>query len=49
MEWFSDIHHRLIRFTSERQVHIETDHPEMDRQFNKIKEICYGKISENLV
>lgn len=37
MNWFKDIHDRQIRFTSERQEHIETDHPEMSGQIDKIQ------------
>jgi hypothetical protein len=38
MKWFRDIHNRWIRLTDERQVHIETDHPEMTGQIDKIQE-----------
>ena len=38
MRWFRDIHNRRIRLTDERQVHIETDHPEMSGQIDKIQE-----------
>lgn len=38
MEWFKDIHNRQIRFTFERREHIETDHPEMSTQIDKIQE-----------
>lgn len=37
MKLFKDIHDRQIRFTPERQEHIETDHPEMSRQIDKIQ------------
>ena len=36
MQWFVDIHNRKIRLTSERQEHIENDHPEMSGQIDKI-------------
>jgi hypothetical protein len=39
MEWFKDIHNRRIRLTDERQEHIETDHPEMLGQIDKIGDI----------
>lgn len=38
MKWFKDIHNRQIRLTDERQGHIETDHPEMSGQVDKIQE-----------
>jgi hypothetical protein len=38
VRWFKDIHNRNIRLTEERQEHIETDHPEMSGQINKIQE-----------
>jgi hypothetical protein len=38
MKWFKDIHNRQIRFTDERQKHIETDHPEMYAQLDKIED-----------
>jgi hypothetical protein len=37
MERFKDIHGRQFRFTSERREHIESDHPEMSGQLEKIK------------
>jgi len=37
MKWFSDIYDRRIRLTSERQEHIEADHPEMFEQIDKIE------------
>ncbi|MCD5417404.1 hypothetical protein LR021_03440 [Candidatus Bipolaricaulota bacterium] len=39
MKRFIDIHNRQIRLTDERQEHIETDHPEMFGQVNKIQEV----------
>jgi len=39
MKRFRDIHNRQIRLTDERQEHIETDHPEMFGQVNKIQEV----------
>lgn len=38
MKWFKDIHGRQIRLTDERWNHIETDHPEMFRQIDKIED-----------
>ena len=38
MKWFKDLHNRQIRLTYERQEHIETDHPEMSRQIDKIQD-----------
>jgi hypothetical protein len=38
MQWFKDIQNRLIRLTDERKEHIETDHPEMSGQIEKIKD-----------
>ena len=38
MEILIDIHKRKIRFTKERRNHIETDHPEMSEQIEKIRE-----------
>jgi hypothetical protein len=35
---FKDIHNRKIKFTDERREHIKTQHPEMRRQSNKIRE-----------
>lgn len=37
MKLFKDIQRREIRLTPERQEHIETDHPEMSEQINKIQ------------
>ncbi len=37
MKWFEDIHRRQIRLTSERQEHVEFDHPEMLDQIDKIQ------------
>ncbi len=37
-EMFKDIHNRQIRLSSERQNHIESDHPEMSGQINKIQD-----------
>ena len=37
MKRFEDIHGRRIRFTEERQEHIETDHPEMFRWIDRIE------------
>lgn len=39
MKWFTDVNHRRIRLTKERQEHIETDHPEMMHQVNRIEEV----------
>jgi hypothetical protein len=38
MKWFKDIHNRQIRLSSERQDHIEVDHPEMSGQIDKIQD-----------
>lgn len=38
MKWFKDLHNRQIRLTYERQEHIETDHPEMSGQIDKIQD-----------
>ena len=38
MKWFKDIHNRRIRLTHERQEHIETDHPEMSGQIDKVQD-----------
>jgi len=38
MKWFKDIHDRRIRLANERQEHIETDHPEMSGQIEKIRD-----------
>lgn len=37
MKWYKDFNSRQIRFTDERQEHIETEHPEMSDQIDKIK------------
>jgi hypothetical protein len=37
MKWFKDIHNRRIRLTDEREEHIETDHPEMSGQIDKVQ------------
>ena len=38
MKWFKDMHDRQIRLSSERQDHIEVDHPEMSGQVDKIQD-----------
>jgi len=38
MKWFRDIHNQQILLTDERQEYIETDHPEMSGQIDKIQE-----------
>jgi hypothetical protein len=38
MYWFEDVHERRIRLTDERWEHIESDHPEMFGQLEKISE-----------
>ena len=38
MPEFRDIHGRIIRLTHERQIHLETDHPEMKDQVGRISE-----------
>jgi len=35
---FRDIHGRIVRLTEERQSHLETDHPEMQNQTERIAE-----------
>ena len=39
MKWFGDIHNRRVRLSYERQEHIETDHPEMSGQIDKVQEV----------
>ena len=38
MEILRDYQNRSIRFTEERKKHIEQDHPEMENQYDKIKD-----------
>ena len=38
MLWFEDVRRRRIRFSDERQEHIESDHPEMSGQTVKVQE-----------
>jgi hypothetical protein len=38
MRWFDDLNNRRIRLTAERFEHIESDHPEMSGQLDKITE-----------
>ena len=38
MEWFKDIRNRRIRLTDEREEHIETNHPEMSVQIDKVQD-----------
>ena len=38
MQVFRDVHDRSIRFTGERQLHLETEHPEMTGQGPRIEE-----------
>ena len=38
MLWFEDVRKRRIRFSDERQEHIESDHPEMSGQTVKVQE-----------
>ncbi len=38
MKWFDDANSRRIRLTIERQEHIESDHPEMHGQIEKIQD-----------
>ena len=38
MKWFRDIHNRQIRLTYERQEHIESVHPEMSGQLDKVQD-----------
>ena len=37
MRWLEDVRKRRIKFSDERQEHIESDHPEMSGQFEKIQ------------
>jgi hypothetical protein len=37
MDRFKDVHGRQARFTGERRDHIESDHPEMSGQLEKIE------------
>ena len=37
MLWFEDVRKRRIRFSDERQEHIESDHPEMSGQTEKVQ------------
>lgn len=39
IKWFRDIRDRKIRLTSERQEHIESTHPEMPGQIDRIKDV----------
>ena len=39
MKLFGDIHNRRVRLSYERQEHIETDHPEMSGQIDKVQEV----------
>jgi hypothetical protein len=38
MKWFKEIKGRQIRLTDEREEHIESDHPEMSAQTDKLRE-----------
>jgi len=38
MKWFKDVYNRQIRLTYERQEHIETDHPEMFGQIDRVQD-----------
>ena len=42
MQSFQDIHNRSIRFTEERQLHLETAHPEMTDPIPRIAETLAG-------
>ena len=42
MRIYQDYHGRSIRFTDERYDHIESDHPEMKGQDDKIQEALLG-------
>jgi hypothetical protein len=37
MRWFEDVRGRRIRFSEERQEHVESDHPEMAGQIGKVE------------
>jgi len=38
MKWFTDLFERMIRLTAERFEHIDSDHPEMTGQIDRIAE-----------
>lgn len=38
MPLFKDVHNRSISLSDDRQQHIETDHPEMTKQIDKVQE-----------
>jgi hypothetical protein len=38
MEWYEDIHNRKLRMSDERREHVETDHPEMWGQMDRVRE-----------
>jgi hypothetical protein len=38
MQLFNDIHNRVIRFTAERQQHLQTAHPEMTEAIPRLAE-----------
>ncbi|MDY6839752.1 MAG: hypothetical protein SWH78_17480 [Thermodesulfobacteriota bacterium] len=38
MEWYKDIHNRKLRMSDERREHVETDHPEMWGQMDRVRE-----------
>ena len=46
MKWFKDFRDRQIRLTSERQEHLQPDHPEMLEQTDKIQDTL---LNPNLV
>ncbi len=37
-----DVHGRIVRLTDERQIHLETDHPEMRDQVGRISETLHN-------
>ena len=39
---FRDVHDRIFRLTDERQIHLETDHPEMINQVARIDDTLLG-------
>lgn len=39
MRHFTDVRDRVIRLTDERQEHLETDHPEMNEEMDRVGEV----------
>jgi hypothetical protein len=42
MQLFKDVYGRSIRFTEERRIHLQAEHPEMAEQFPRIEETLAG-------